>query len=565
MKYHFELFRAGAAALALCFAVPSIGGERVNVTDSSFMLGDAVVLPAPDLAKLKLEDAKSEGGAWRYGIQIPVEGLVLGAKGFGQWYQGDEGRLHWQAELLAPGARTLDFHFAKLALPDGASLTLRGDGIDNQRLILPEDIHGKGFWSPYIAGERATLLLSVPAKSRHLAALEIGAVTHGYRGLFESAEVQQKSGSCNVDVACDAGNDWHDQMRSVGQYTFSRNGSSYVCTGTLMANTGVTATPYFLTANHCVNTGTVASSVVVYWNYQGANCRAPGSSASGSPLNKSIASHSQSGATLRATHAPSDFTLLQLSGNVPVAASPFWSGWSRSTTAPTSARGIHHPAGHEKRISVDNHALTVSGYGGGSGSTHWRVGNWEVGTTEGGSSGSGIWDQNQRLVGQLHGGSAACGNSLSDYYGRLSVSWTGGGTNATRLSNWLDPGNTGAVTRNGYQYASFYQNRNNYTISDNSTVESPLAISNRSGNAPSALRVSVRISHTYIGDLKVDLIAPNGTVHVLHNRSGGSADNLFQTYTVNASGSAANGTWRLRVNDNANGDTGFIDAWSLQF
>ncbi|MFD3808414.1 proprotein convertase P-domain-containing protein, partial [Streptomyces sp. NPDC058611] len=27
----------------------------------------------------------------------------------------------------------------------------------------------------------------------------------------------------------------------------------------------------------------------------------------------------------------------------------------------------------------------------------------------------------------------------------------------------------------------------------------------------------------------------------------------------------ANGTWKLRVNDNANGDTGTIDAWNLTF
>jgi hypothetical protein len=395
--------------------------------------------------------------------------------------------------------------------------------------------------------------------------LEIGSVTHGYRGLFENAELGEKSGSCNVDVACNQGNDWHDQMRSVGQYTFSKSGSSYVCTGTLIANTGVTATPYFLTANHCLNTQTVASSVVVYWNYQGAQCRAPGSSASGSPLAKSLASHSQSGSTLRASHATSDMTLLQLSSSVPSAASPYWSGWSRSTTAPTSARGIHHPAGHEKRISIDNNALTTSGYLGASGSSHWRVGNWEVGTTEGGSSGSGLWNQSKLLVGQLHGGYAACGNTREDYYGRLSVSWSGGGTNATRLSNWLDPGGTGATTRSGYKLSSFYQNTSNITISDNATVERSISISNRSGNGPSALRVNVRINHTYIGDLKVDLIRPNGTVHVLHNRTGGSADNIFQSYTVNASASAANGTWKLRVNDNAGGDIGLIDAFSLQF
>lgn len=112
---------------------------------------------------------------------------------------------------------------------------------------------------------------------------------------------------------------------------------------------------------------------------------------------------------------------------------------------------------------------------------------------------------------------------------------------------------------------SFFQNTADYQIRDNTTVESPIAVSGRTGNAPTGLRVAVRIIHTYIGDLKVDLIAPSGQIYTLHNRSGGSADNIITTYTVNASAAVANGTWRLRVNDNAAGDTGYIDSWSLQF
>ncbi len=552
------------AALLLSLSPLSLAVAK-SVDESMYRLGDAVVLPSPDLAKLQMEDAKDIGGPYRYGIQIPVEKLTLDADSFGKWQAGRDGLMHWHGEIISPGAKSLDFHFSRLALPKGATLTLRGEGKGNERLIESHEVNDKSFWSPYVQGERARIEITVDAGAMHEVELELGSVTHGYRGLFENADAGEKSGSCNVDVACNQGNDWHDQMRSVGQYTFSKSGSSYVCTGTLIANTGVTATPYFLTANHCLNTQTVASTVVVYWNYQGAQCRAPGSSASGSALAKSLASHSQSGSTLRASHATSDMTLLQLSSSVPAAAAPYFSGWSRSTTAPTSARGIHHPAGHEKRISIDNNSLTTSGYLGASGSSHWRVGNWEVGTTEGGSSGSGLWNQSKLLVGQLHGGYAACGNTREDYYGRLSVSWTGGGTSATRLSNWLDPGGTGATTRSGYALSSFYQNITNITIGDNATVERSISISNRSGNAPTGLRVGVRINHTYIGDLKVDLIAPNGTVHVLHNRTGAGADNIFQTYTVNASASAANGTWRLRVNDNAGGDTGVIDAFSLQF
>ena len=77
--------------------------------------------------------------------------------------------------------------------------------------------------------------------------------------------------------------------------------------------------------------------------------------------------------------------------------------------------------------------------------------------------------------------------------------------------------------------------------------------------------MAVDIRHTYRGDLKVDLVAPDGSVYVLHNRTGGSADNIIGTYTVNLSSEALNGTWRLRVNDNAAGDTGYINSWSITF
>ncbi|WP_109508616.1 M28 family metallopeptidase [Nocardioides speluncae] len=106
-------------------------------------------------------------------------------------------------------------------------------------------------------------------------------------------------------------------------------------------------------------------------------------------------------------------------------------------------------------------------------------------------------------------------------------------------------------------------NGTDFAIADNATVESPVTIAGCTGNATATAKVAVNIQHTYIGDLKVDLVAPDGTVYVLHNRAGGSADNINTTYTVNLSSEVANGTWKLRVNDNANQDTGKIDTWTL--
>ncbi len=113
--------------------------------------------------------------------------------------------------------------------------------------------------------------------------------------------------------------------------------------------------------------------------------------------------------------------------------------------------------------------------------------------------------------------------------------------------------------------AQTYSNTADYNILDNATVDSPITVSGRSGNAPSTASVSVNIVHTYIGDLKVDLVAPDGSLYNIHNRTGTSTDNIIKTVTLNLSTEALNGTWKLRVNDNAAGDTGYINSWSVTF
>jgi subtilisin-like proprotein convertase family protein len=61
----------------------------------------------------------------------------------------------------------------------------------------------------------------------------------------------------------------------------------------------------------------------------------------------------------------------------------------------------------------------------------------------------------------------------------------------------------------------------------------------------------------------VSLVAPDGTAHTLLSRSGGSADNVDQTFTVNLSNETRNGTWTLSVEDAADEDTGYINSWTL--
>jgi subtilisin family serine protease len=111
-----------------------------------------------------------------------------------------------------------------------------------------------------------------------------------------------------------------------------------------------------------------------------------------------------------------------------------------------------------------------------------------------------------------------------------------------------------------------FENNTAYTINDNATVESPISVTGVTGNAPATLQVPVNITHTYIGDLQVQLIAPDGSAYTLKAfGTGGSTDNINTTYTVNASSEVANGTWKLRVTDNYTYDNGRINSWALQF
>ncbi|MEV7582132.1 M28 family metallopeptidase [Streptomyces erythrochromogenes] len=112
-----------------------------------------------------------------------------------------------------------------------------------------------------------------------------------------------------------------------------------------------------------------------------------------------------------------------------------------------------------------------------------------------------------------------------------------------------------------------FENTADVNIPDSpaAAVNSPISVTGVAGNAPATTKVDVNIVHTYRGDLVVDLVAPDGTVYNLHNRTGGSADNIVGSYTVNASSEVANGTWNLRVKDAAAQDVGYINSWKITF
>jgi len=78
------------------------------------------------------------------------------------------------------------------------------------------------------------------------------------------------------------------------------------------------------------------------------------------------------------------------------------------------------------------------------------------------------------------------------------------------------------------------------------------------------LKVKLKITHPYVGDLTVSLTSPAGTTVVLHNGTGGGNDNIDKTYTAGDglrafNGQDATGDWVLSVKDSAAQDTGTLD------
>lgn len=119
---------------------------------------------------------------------------------------------------------------------------------------------------------------------------------------------------------------------------------------------------------------------------------------------------------------------------------------------------------------------------------------------------------------------------------------------------------TGSYSGGG---AQTYRNNADYPIYDHASSSSPITVSSRWGGGPKNASVTFDIEHTYQGDLRVQLLAPDGSIYDLHERNGSHVDNLSKTVSLNLSRQAIKGTWMLRVYDNAGGDVGYLKGWSM--
>ena len=323
------------------------------------------------------------------------------------------------------------------------------------------------WWTPDTGEGEATLEVELPpgvaASALDIAVPQLSHIFENlslptaqeYKEQVEAAKINE-SDPCNLDANCYSEN--AQERNAVARMLFTKDGGSYLCTGTLMNDTQNSFKPYFLTANHCISTQTVASSLETRWFYRSPSCN------SGTLQSSTV--RKTGGAQLLYASGTTDTAFMLLNDTPPGGA--LFAGWSANTVAAgTSVVGLHHPSGDLLKISfgaVNSQAncqpTTGSGFQcSGTSGNYYRV-SWSQGTTEGGSSGSALF-QGGYVVGTLYGGSATCTNrSAYDYYGRFDVAYN------AAIKAWLNPASTSAPARSAvYRFYNATTGAHFYTAS----------------------------------------------------------------------------------------------------
>jgi len=419
---------------------------RVRRADPSLV--HAVTL-APVPAQQKVAPAAGPGVPLQVGFARDVPGLSDGVQASAalRWRALDSGALVGAMSVTSPGAASLRAGLRVTAMPAGTLVRFYaptdGEVYEASAEEIQENV-GRSlaagerseaallYWSPLVEGSTLVVEVELPAGQgpAHLD-LAVPAISHLVTSPSTNFVVPttKAAASCENDVMCYQGT-WANESDATARILFAQGGSSYLCTGTLVVDLDTsTSIPYFLTANHCINSQSAASSIQSYWFYRSTACN---SGVRGASVTLS------GGATLLYNSATTDTSLVRLAATPPGGA--MYAGWSAGTSPGLGAgvTGIHHPHGDLQKISFGS----VVGYTtctaasndtfscqGASSSTSTFVDvQWSSGMTEPGSSGSGLYLNNGHyLVGQLYGGDGtSCTDTGTDTYGRFDVAYRAG-------------------------------------------------------------------------------------------------------------------------------------------
>lgn len=404
-----------------------------------------------------MEDANLEK-PYRVGVEVPV---TLSSAQNGQWNELPGGGRIWRATIRCAGAQAIGLNYSQLNLPEGTDIFVyTPDHTYIIGAITSEEILQTAFTTRPLKGDELIVEYYEPQKTRETAVIDISGIVYMYRGFIAPGFMDTKSGlsgSCEVNINCEEGQNWQKQKQGVVKILTKVANKYFLCSGSLLNNTLQDFSGLLLTAGHCSedeNSGAYSSAAdythwVFYFNYESVNC---------SPT-IALAELTIVGAQKLATSAGlpnigSDFLLLKSISDIPAKYNPFYCGWDAGNGNSSAGVCIHQPDGDVKKISTYKTPLGLSTWGS-IPNTHWQV-TWAstphgFGVTEGGSSGAPLFDDEGLVVGTLTGGPSSCLNTAGeDLFGKVPYSWISNGSiDSQQLKPWLDPGNTGIIKMPG--------------------------------------------------------------------------------------------------------------------
>ena len=448
----------------------SFTGEFEGLSNGIDMLPiDRRCMDSLDMKVIEDEDYEDElsGFPPRFGYPHKVD---FNTNNSGTWQILSNGDRIWRLTIYCPKAKSINLLYDKYWIPKGGKLFIytndkrKSIGAFTCKNNNGDKNNAKGFATGILYSDEITLEYYQPKETKDEAAISISYVIHGYRYIKINKNGFSDSGDCQININSSIGDDWQNEKRAVAMIVVNGN---RICTGSLVNTTANDSRPLLLTANHCLQDGNhvqiydatdpVSSSMPYwsfYWDYE-----LPYYSTNSSTEPPIV---STTGATVVANNEQSDFALLQLIEDPAEEPGlvPYYLGWDCGGTSGFDGACIHHPSGDVKKISTYSSTPNSSFYNSYDNNTngnHWRV-NWEgIGCTEPGSSGSALLNNNHLVIGQLHGGYSSCNNPYgADWYGKISVSWTGNNSTIPqrRLRDWLDPTNSGVTSLYGVYKSS---------------------------------------------------------------------------------------------------------------
>lgn len=438
--------QSAAAPKEVAVASMAVRPKAINVALPQWSDAPTVVMPMPGMPM--------QIGAPRALSSLQSAGDLARTL---RWTQTPDGGQVAAISITSGGAHGLRLGLVVDSLPDSAQIRLYrkdrsqtgfettgkaiNEAIARNRRVDGDTQAASIWWTPDLGAEEVTLEIGLPAgvPSSQLR-IAIPTLTHAYANLALPMEVELRenyvprnvgdAANCELDASC--ADQYATERNAVARMTYVGSDSRYYyCTGSLLNNTKLDYTPYFLSANHCISTQASATSLRTDWFFRSASCNSFEPSAQTKAL--------QRGATLLYAAVATDTTLMRLNEAAPAGVT--LAGWDARGTAVTGTAiyGLHHPQGDllkysegqvqsYRNCSLNGGSLICDA--GNAQSDFVNVG-WSKGITEGGSSGSPIFVAG-RVVGSLSGGSSSCtAKGSSDVYSRFDKTF------GSQIGNWL--------------------------------------------------------------------------------------------------------------------------------